>query len=68
MDIKYISIEKILILYGGIGTIIFFVYSLITTLILIHYSKCEKEDCIPNFGEIKYLENIGSFFVFLGKH
>ena len=62
MDIKYISIEKILILYGIIGTIIFLIYSLMTTFILNETYECEKENIESCSKKYMFYENIGQYF------
>ena len=64
IDIKYISIEKILILYGIIGTIIFLVYSLITTFIsnkIYNYTP-EIDFCKSFSNKNIFFENIIQYF------
>ena len=57
MDLKYISEEKILILYGFLGGVLFLIYSIITSIL--H----KKEDkCLPYFDKTMFLENISQYF------
>ena len=69
MDIKYISIEKILIHYGIIGTIIFLVYSLITTFISnkIYNYTTEIEFCESFSNKNIFFENIKQYFKIFSK-
>ena len=62
MDLKYISEEKILILYGFLGTIIFLFYSIITTLISENIFEYKKDKCSPYYDKSMFFENIKQYF------
>ena len=66
MDLKYISVYRLLFLYGFIGAIL---YTLICTLTT--FLKCKKEDgniniydyiCLISFDGKKYFENFKDYF------
>ena len=61
MDLKYISEEKILILYGFLGGLLFLIYSIITSIL-----HKKEDECLPHFDKTMFLENISQYFQIFG--
>ena len=67
MDLKYISENKILMIYGLLGSILCFIVSIITTFVECEETTSNKKDiyddiCIIKSGNKKYFQNFYIYF------